>query len=72
VILLFLDLSAAFDTVDYKIIILRLEECVAIEGCTLNWLKSYLNARTFSFHFYADDTQIDLPLKKNCLIFETK
>lgn len=37
VILLLLDLSAAFDTVDLKILISRLEQCVGIEGCSLNW-----------------------------------
>lgn len=48
VILLLLDLSAAFDTVDHNILISRLEQCVGIEGCTLDWFKSHLNARTFS------------------------
>ncbi len=36
VILLLLDLSAAFDT---RILISRLENCVVITGCALDWLK---------------------------------
>jgi len=48
VILLLFDLSAAFDTVDHKILISRLEQCVGIEGSTLDWFESYLNARMFS------------------------
>jgi exonuclease III len=46
VILLLLDLSAAFDTVDYQILFDRLARRLGITGVVLKWLKSYLHSRT--------------------------
>ncbi len=47
VIHILLDLSAAFDTIDHRILISRLEQCVGITGCALDWFKSYLEDRMF-------------------------
>ena len=45
VILLLLDLSAAFDTVDYAILISRLSSRFGVKGTALAWFKSYLTSR---------------------------
>ena len=47
VVLLLLDLSAAFDTINHKLLLTKLRSVYGISGRALQWIQSYLAGRTF-------------------------
>ena len=49
-LLAFLDLSAAFDTVDKRILLERLSRSFGIEDIALKWFQFYLTNRTNTFY----------------------
>ena len=51
VILLMLDLSAAFDVIDHDILFNRLQLSFGISGSALSWIHSYLTDRSVCFHW---------------------
>ena len=46
VMLLLLDLSAAFDTVDHDILLTRLHSEYSISGIAIEWFHSYLTSHS--------------------------
>ena len=59
-IMVLLDLSAAFDTLDHNILISRLETSFGVTGNALKWLASYLSDRQQSVVI---NGEISTPLK---------
>ncbi len=61
-ILLLLDFSSAFDTIDHQVLISRLQDLLGISGTPLSWFASYLSDRT-------QRVRIDSSFSSHCLKF---
>jgi len=53
-----LDLTAAFDTVDHDLLMLRLERQFGLRGVVLQWFSSYLSDRTFQVVFRSGTSSV--------------
>ena len=56
-ILVLLDLSAAFDTVDHNILLSVLQYRFGVTDVALDWFRSYLGDRTQSFLYNGHQTE---------------
>ncbi len=61
-LLVLLDLSAAFDTIDRDILIDRLQNYTRIQGQALSWFRSYLSDRYHFVYLNGDASQLS-PVK---------
>ena len=62
VILVLLDLSATFDTVDHNVLFSRLKEMFGLSGRVLEWFRILSGTSTSLYHLHADDTQLSISL----------
>ena len=62
-LLILLDLSAAFDTVNHDTMLRRLEYSFGIQGKALSWFASYLSGRTQRI---AINESLSKPFKSEC------
>jgi len=77
-ILVSLDLSAAFDTINHHTLLTRLQHSFGVTGTALKWIKSYLSNRTQSVamgtsqsHFVSLDTGVPQGSVLGPLLFST-
>ncbi len=61
-LLVLLDLSAAFDTIDHDILIDRLQNYTGIQGQALRWFRSYLSDRCHFVYLNGESSQLS-PVK---------
>ena len=57
VMLVLLDVSAAFDTIDHEVLLLRLEIDIGVCGSAVAWFRSYLSGRTQSVSIHNTTSQ---------------
>ena len=66
-----LDLSAAFDTIDYTVFLARMKENYGMSGCVAGWITSNLSNRKQSISIngtLSDKTSLDFGLPQKSAI----
>ena len=66
VIVVLLDLSSAFDSIDHSILLGKLLKDYGIDGTALHWCKSYLEKRSFAVKI---DDKISTLLESSFLVY---
>ena len=56
VLMVLLDLSAAFDVIDHDVLLKRLEVTCGLKGTVLKWMESYLRGRSQKVYFGRDSS----------------
>ena len=70
-LVIFLDLSAAFDTIDHTILVNRLRNDYGLYGKALDWLESYLTDRHQSVHIednYSEYTKLNFGVPQGSVL----
>ena len=70
-LMMFLDLSAAFDTVDQEKLLLILEDELGIRDTALEWFKSFLKGRTQRVKIediYSDENSLDFGVAQGSIL----
>ena len=68
VILVLLDMSAAFDTVNHEILLNRLEHRYGMAGSVLAWMRSYLTDRSQCVYLPAKPASLVAYLNDRCWV----
>jgi len=63
-----LDLTAAFDTVDHDVLMLRLERLFGLRGVVLQWFSSYLLDRTFQVVYGGSSSSMVIIVALYCMV----
>ena len=67
-VLLMLDLSAAFDTIDHSILLRRLEHSYGISDSALLWFRSYLEGRTLRDSVHSNYIQLNFGVSQGSVL----
>ena len=71
VVLMLLDLSAAFDTINHDILLNKLKIMYGIDGIIIQWIKSYLTKRSFKVSVngvYSESCSLEIGIPQGSIL----
>ena len=71
VVLMLLDLSAAFDTINHDILIAKLKKLYGFNGVIIEWIKSYITDRSFRVSVngkYSDTCSLEIGVPQGSIL----